>query len=241
MTLVRHPKRLCPAARNPVLMRSVTYRLTPKGEYGRIGPFFRENRIWVVAIHNIDPLRDDSVVMQFEVATPKDRLKDCLDDQDWIRNYEFTSIHDNTVFQMHFTPEGLHREIYELHRSYPVLLDYPIEIVNQESQAFRVVEVGREEDLRELIRETREKVDVEVEQVGSYEPVARHHQGLTERQREVVETAIELGYYESPRKATYEDIAGSLDCSPSAVGQHLRRAEAKVMSAVKPTAAGATR
>lgn len=221
-------------------MRSVTYRLTPKREYGRIGPFFRENRVWVVAIHNIDPLRDDSIVMQFEVANSRDRIKDCLDEEDWVQNYEFTSIHDNTVFQMHFTPQGLHREIYELHRSYPVLLDYPIEIVDQETQAFRVVEVGREKDLRKLINETRDKIDVEVEQVGSYEPLPYHRHELTERQREVVETAIELGYYESPRKATYEDIAVDLDCSPSAVGQHLRRAEAKVMSTVNPAAARPT-
>lgn len=236
------PKPLCPATLNPVTMRSVTYRLTPKtGYYGRIGRFFAENRVWVVAIHNLDPLRDDSVVMQFEVADSRDRIRACLESEDWVRNYEFTSIEDNTVFQMHFTPQGLHREIYELHRSYPVLLEYPIEVVDQESQAFRVVEVGREEDLRELIKETRNKIDVEVEQVASYEPVAyRRYAELTERQQEVVRTAIELGYYESPRKATYEDIAGDLGCSPSAVGQHLRRAEAKVMSAVRPASPGNT-
>lgn len=219
-------------------MRSVTYRLTPsEGYYGRIGRFFAENSVWVIAIHNIDSLRDESVVTQFEVAGSKERIQECLEGEgDWVRNYEFTSTGDNLVFQMHFKPTGLHRDVYELHRSYPVLLDYPIEVVDQESQTFRVVEVGMKDDLRRLINETRNKIDVEIEQVSPYKPLdQRSYTELTQRQQEVVNTAIDLGYYDSPRTATYSDIANELGCSESAVGQHLRRAESKVMSALSNT------
>jgi predicted DNA binding protein len=52
---------------------------------------------------------------------------------------------------------------------------------------------------------------------------------LTDRQREVIETAFDLGYYEIPRKTTHADIATMLDLSGSTIDEHLRKAEAKLM------------
>ena len=52
---------------------------------------------------------------------------------------------------------------------------------------------------------------------------------LTDRQREVIETAFELGYYEIPRQTTHADIAATLDLSGSTVDEHLRKAEARLM------------
>jgi len=38
-----------------------------------------------------------------------------------------------------------------------------------------------------------------------------------------------LGYYESPRRATRDDVA-AVGCSPTTAGEHLRKAEARVFS-----------
>ena len=54
---------------------------------------------------------------------------------------------------------------------------------------------------------------------------------LTDRQREVAETAVELGYYDIPRSASQEDIAAELDCAPSTIAEHLRKAEARILRA----------
>lgn len=55
---------------------------------------------------------------------------------------------------------------------------------------------------------------------------------LTERQREVLVTAIDSGYYQANGDATIESIADDLDLSPSTVWEHLQRAEEKVMEEV---------
>jgi len=52
---------------------------------------------------------------------------------------------------------------------------------------------------------------------------------LSDRQRDAVETALELGYYEIPREASHEDVAAAVGCAPSTAAEHLRKAEAKLL------------
>lgn len=51
---------------------------------------------------------------------------------------------------------------------------------------------------------------------------------LTDRQRTVLETAYVGGYFDRPRRSTGEDLAASLDVSPSTFYQHLRAGQRKV-------------
>jgi predicted DNA binding protein len=57
---------------------------------------------------------------------------------------------------------------------------------------------------------------------------------LTDRQREVIETAHRLGYFEYPRRATAEAVAGTLGSSPSAFAETLRAAERAVLDEFFP-------
>lgn len=54
---------------------------------------------------------------------------------------------------------------------------------------------------------------------------------LTDRQREVVDVALERGYYDSPRDCTLTALAEHLDVNKSAVSRVLHRAEGKIISA----------
>ena len=54
--------------------------------------------------------------------------------------------------------------------------------------------------------------------------------GLTDRQRTVLETAYEKGYYDWPRGHTAEEVAESLDIASSTLHQHLRAAEHALVS-----------
>ncbi|HZD42511.1 MAG TPA: helix-turn-helix domain-containing protein [Methanomicrobiales archaeon] len=53
---------------------------------------------------------------------------------------------------------------------------------------------------------------------------------LTERQQTVVETAVERGYYETPRECTLEDLAAALDVHRSSAGDVLNRAERRIIT-----------
>lgn len=61
---------------------------------------------------------------------------------------------------------------------------------------------------------------------GGEDPLA----GLTDRQREVVRVAYEMGYYEVPREVTTEEIASELDLDSSTVTEHLQRAERNLLT-----------
>ena len=54
---------------------------------------------------------------------------------------------------------------------------------------------------------------------------------LSARQREAVEAAIAVGYYDIPREGDYEAIAARMGCAPSTAAEHLRKAESKVLRA----------
>ncbi|QLG49554.1 helix-turn-helix domain-containing protein [Natrinema halophilum] len=63
-------------------------------------------------------------------------------------------------------------------------------------------------------------------QDGESEPPG---EGLTDRQREALRTAYEMGYYDIPRRATLEEIATDLDISASSVSERLRRAQTQLI------------
>lgn len=52
---------------------------------------------------------------------------------------------------------------------------------------------------------------------------------LTDRQREVLLAALELGYYATPREATLTDVASDLDISKATCSEILHRAEGSVI------------
>ncbi|MCU4742673.1 helix-turn-helix domain-containing protein [Halobacteria archaeon AArc-m2/3/4] len=53
--------------------------------------------------------------------------------------------------------------------------------------------------------------------------------GLSDQQRDILLTALYVGYYDIPRQGTQEDIADQLGISTSAVSQRLRRAVAQLI------------
>lgn len=61
---------------------------------------------------------------------------------------------------------------------------------------------------------------------GDLVPVDR--QQLTERQREVIETANEMGYFEHPREANAGEVADELGICTSTMVEHLLTAQSKI-------------
>lgn len=52
---------------------------------------------------------------------------------------------------------------------------------------------------------------------------------LTDRQREVLETAYEMGYFDHPKHANAGDVADALEIAPSTFGEHLAAAQRKFL------------
>ena len=96
-----------------------------------------------------------------------------------------------------------------------------------------VTVVGSGDALQGAFADVGEELPVDVEWTGEFEPdrdsaLAR----LTGRQREALQAAFDLGFYETPRVASYEAIGEALGCAPSTANELLRRAEAALVAGV---------
>lgn len=109
----------------------------------------------------------------------------------------------------------------------------PVEYHTDGTVSFTIV--GSGEEIQRAIEDVPSPVEVTVEEVGGMTAVP----GLAEtllapRQREALDAALELGYYDVPRDATHEEVAAALDCAPSTAAEHLRKAESKILRNVLP-------
>jgi predicted DNA binding protein len=94
-----------------------------------------------------------------------------------------------------------------------------------------VTVVGPEPDLQAALAALPEEIGVDIEAVGG--PAVRGDgvlSRLSERQREALEAGIAVGYYDTPRGATSEDVAEELGCAPSTAATHLRKAESALVT-----------
>ena len=87
--------------------------------------------------------------------------------------------------------------------------------------------------------ETIKKLLKKIRLVGTVENISFQHATfsdynvlscLTERQKEVITTAKESGYYEVPRRISTEELSQKLGISTATVLEHLRKAEHRIMS-----------
>jgi predicted DNA binding protein len=93
--------------------------------------------------------------------------------------------------------------------------------------------VGDAGALQRALEAAPDGVEVQIDTISQFyghtdDPVV----GLSDRQREAVAAALELGYYNQPRGATHEDVAAELDCAPQTASDHLQKAEANIICAV---------
>lgn len=93
----------------------------------------------------------------------------------------------------------------------------------------RFVVAGEEEAMQRAFDAAPAGLHVELERFGEFTGLADVSSALTERQREAVAAAVDLGYYEVPRTAGVRDVAERLDCAASTASDLLRRAESRVM------------
>ncbi|TYL38260.1 bacterio-opsin activator [Natronococcus pandeyae] len=95
------------------------------------------------------------------------------------------------------------------------------------------------EEIAEIVDELRNAFDgVVVEELtqdheeSSADPVIVDRDHLTARQREILETAHEMGYFDYPKGANATDVADELGVARSTFTEHLAAAQTKLMNAI---------
>lgn len=179
---------------------------------------------------HVNSLFNGGGVLLYRLRGNSDGLVAELDAHESVLAYDILDVHDE-LFHIYIyveagEPAGKLMHVVE---KYALIIDTPLTYTD--SGDILATVVGKQEMIQEAFRELPHRIDIRVEQTGEYAPDSDHlFSRLTDRQREVLETAVKHGYYQIPRQATHADIAERLECAPSTVDEHLRKAEFHLFS-----------
>lgn len=213
-------------------MRSVTVAVTPPVTLFTAELFDGESSVTRERVYHANVLEDGTMVLLGRLRGDLDRARTLIEGRPQVLDYAVSDGGDGSgLVYVHARPPAEVTRLLELPRRHEVFFDFPAEITRD--GRFRLVVVGEtNEVLRRALGDVPPEIEVTVERIGAYpEAPGDLSAVLTDRQREVLDVALELGYYEVPRRATHGDVAERLGLSTATVGEHLQKIEARVFAA----------
>lgn len=216
-------------------MRYLTLLVEPDGDgafHPLGGELTAEPSIERRAIHHVELLEDDTVLLFAEASGSQDRYREIMAESPHVIEY-LTAGEDRWMAVSQFEPTAEVHWALELQRESMLVVDTPIHFTSEDH--LKVTYLGTDEIFSTLYEYATELdyVTVEVLETGEYETDgSSFSRVITSRQEEVIETAVDLGYYNEPRQASLEDISEVVGIAPGTVGEHLRKAEERVFAEI---------
>jgi len=171
--------------------------------------------------------RGNGAVLEVEVETRIDEERltalDCVDEWDHVAERG-----DSQLYVVSFTAPDLPASLEETAAELVGTCNPEVD-----DRGATMSLVGPHDVISGQIREyERAGVSPDLQRIGGYEGPDSPLDGLTARQREVIETAWEMGYYEVPRDVSADDIASEMGLDSSTVNEHLQRAERNLLGQI---------
>ena len=184
-------------------------------------------------IQNITLLGDGTVLMLTQLRGDLELARAILEARADVRHCEVFGTDEGYAY-VHVDATEIVQQLLAVEREHEVLISTPIEFTETEwgeGEELRVTLLGDDRTLQRVVANAPDAVDVSLEETGDYQPDLDEVAALlTDRQRDILETAVELGYYEVPRETTHTDIADELGVATGTVTEHLQKVESKVLS-----------
>lgn len=215
-------------------MRAVTFTLgRPDGSHIAYRLFDADTGVERERVYHLNVLADETVVllgrMRGDVEAAQRRLREDAD----VLGHSVTSEDGRSALVfVHARPPPELRAFLELPRTHEVFFDFPL--ASTEDGRLRVVMVAESNAALEgALADLPSALELTVERIGPYLAGGGPFlPDLTDRQREVLDAAIDIGYYEMPRRATQRELAERLGLSAGTVSEHLQKVEARVFGAL---------
>lgn len=183
-------------------------------------------------IDHVTELADDTGVLLCRLRGSHSVLKDILASTDGVLDYHVTVAGQTVYSHVHFEPTETTKALLGLQRSHELIVRMPIRWVAD--GRLEVSAVGDDRTFQQAIEALPDSVDVELVEIGAYDPTPNRPESvLTDRQLDVLDAAIAVGYYEEPRNGTQADVAEAVGLAPATAGEHLRRIEGNVLTALR--------
>lgn len=109
----------------------------------------------------------------------------------------------------------------------------PVEYLEIDEEGYTFDVTGSQQAISEFVSQHKDAgVDITLEKLRDYRGSDSSLDSLTQRQREILRTAYDLGYYEVPRSTSTNEVAEEVGLDDSTVSEHLQRAEQNLLSSV---------
>lgn len=216
-------------------MRYAVVRLTPlEGGFGPVDRAMSDDPdIRPRTLNQINVLNDGTAAFLYELSGDLDRITELLEADPNTIAYQVSETENGYLLYLHQQPVGAAVDVLGVLDEHEIVVDTPMTFVPD--GGLRLTVFGSNEVIQTAAAAVPDSVRVTVERTGDYDPESESLLSLlTETQRETLEVAMELGYYEVPRQTTHEAIAEVRGRSPSAVGEQLQRIEKTIFAAIAP-------
>lgn len=217
-------------------MRYVTFRLHPgDGELHPFGTIVGDDpEIRRRAIHHFNALADEHAMVLVEFDGPVDRIRRVVEEQVDVVSSKVSASRDGVFVYAHFRPRDWTKQLYTASLTNEIFIDMPMYYTDD--GALEITTIGEFEEIRRSSVDLPDGVGLELLSTGEYSPTGEGvYEKLTSKQQETLRAAIEAGYYEEPRRVTYQDVAEELGVAAGTVGEHLRKVESTVLTHVLPS------
>ena len=216
-------------------MRYVQYRIVPSE--GTLHPLERvlaEDALTTrKAIHHLNLRDDGTTIGLYELDGDVDHLERTFADHPDMLSARVSRVGSTVYSHAHTQTNEVVRRLLEIQNEHTLITDMPIEYTA--TGDLRVVSIGDIEMFRRAASAVPDTVDIQLEGTGQWVPASRRlFARLTDRQQETLRVAADCGYFADPRRATYDDVADEMNIAPETVGEHLRKAQAKLVEATLP-------
>ena len=177
---------------------------------------------------------DGMRTLLFFVEGDRESYEAVLDDRPDVAEYDITPESEDGFYLYVRAPNRDQEELlFDAFSQETVVVVPPVEF--RADRTMHLTLIGHPDDLQAVLDDLPDGMGVEVRQIGEYD--GRVGGVLTDRQREALDAAWRVGYYEIPREGDIEAVATELDCAISTASDLLRRGEAALVG----SALGASR
>lgn len=167
------------------------------------------------------PDEDSGIAMAEITADDVDDVLAAMEAYDEVTHLEVLGQPDSTALVQFETTQPL---LLMPLRESGALLDLPFEIRDGRANWSVSATHDRLSSLGQELRAL--NIDFEVESINQEKQTA---QLLTDRQESLLETAVEEGYYDTPRGCTLTELADAVDIAKSTASETLHRAESQII------------
>lgn len=193
--------------------------------------FNRASSISIESMRYMSPVKDGQYVGLTDISGDLSVARDLLESSDEVLRYDIAGTDKRGIIYAHYRSDGPIDDLLSILYRNKIVLEWPVEHrLTKRGPEIRLTVIGTNDNIQRAINDIPDLVDASVARIGHLESKNDSTAVLTDRQADLLDLAIEEGYYEVPKETTQRALADRLGVTPGTIGDRLQRIERRIMT-----------